>query len=98
MFIWRLILTTLTGASSGAAIISPSGLKWIAEVTGSNDFAEIVGRMFDPHVQTSKLDLNAWAHLAERERAQLPSKRRAGALLDCKFRGKVKVWAKKLKT
>jgi hypothetical protein len=83
---WQAILTTCAGASSGAAIISPSGLKWIAEVTGSDDFAKIIARMFDPQTQAAKSDIHAWCHLPENERVPLPSKRRAGALLDCKYR------------
>lgn len=74
----------LLGSASTFSIISPLGMKWIADITGNDDFERVVARI--PNLsEIGASDPKVWSHLKDEDREPLPSIRRAIAHFDCEL-------------
>ena len=60
-------------------------MKWISDVTKSNDFEKVVAQIPSWSDLTAASQPNAWSHLKESDREPLPSVGRANAHFDCEF-------------
>jgi hypothetical protein len=76
----------LSGASSGFSIFSPSGLKWISEITGDDDFQKWIFNILDHDDHSEKISNPSMFHtMSDAEREPLPSQDIADLLVQCRL-------------
>lgn len=76
---------SIIGSSTSFSIISPSGMKWIADVTGNDDFEKVVSKLPNMNEVAAVTDPKIWAHVPEEELTPMPSEGRANAYLNGKY-------------
>ena len=75
-----------TGSASPFSLLSPRGVSWVSEKTGSQDLARVIAEQAKWDWATwREFRIKHWQHKPEDEQEPLPTKLVASKYVDCKF-------------